>query len=250
MVYTVKQLSDLASVSIRTLHYYDAIDLLKPAAVGENGYRYYGEAAVVRLQQILFFKELGLGLVDIKTILDRPDFDVLQALETHKLSLQEKSQRLERLIQTVDKTLLHLKGNHKMKQKEFFAGFSEAKQKQYEQEIRQRYGDKAFEGVTDWNSYTPEQKATIKAESETIYHDLVAAMDQGYDSPAVQQIVARWNQHLRYFYEPSDERLAGLGHLYTEHPDFVATFRAMHPDLPDFFNQAIQYYVKHKPAKA
>ncbi|MGD0706837.1 MAG: MerR family transcriptional regulator [Anaerolineaceae bacterium] len=250
MVYTVKQLSDLAGVSIRTLHYYDAIDLLKPEAVGENGYRYYGDAAAVRLQQILFFKELGLGLVDIKAILDRPDFDVLQALETHKLSLQEKSQRLERLIQTVDKTLLHLKGKHKMKQKEFFAGFSEEKQKRYEQEIRQRYGEKAFEGVIDWNSYTPEQKAQIKAESEVIYHDLVAVMDQGYDGPVVQAIIARWHQHLRYFYEPSDERLSGLGRLYTEHPDFVAAFRAMHPDLPEFFNQAIQYYVKHKPAKA
>jgi MerR family transcriptional regulator, thiopeptide resistance regulator len=242
MAYTVKQLSKLAGVSIRTLHYYDEIGLLKPSAYGDNGYRYYGDEAVPRLQQILFFKELDFPLVEIRSILSSPDFDLLPALEKHRVSLQRRVARLERLIITIDKTTQHMKGKQEMKQEEYFEGFSEEKQQQYEQEIRQRYGEQALEGVTDWNSYTPDQKARIRAESEKIYRDLVANMDKGYASPEVQAIIARWHQHLRYFYEPSVERLRGLGQMYTEHPDFVATFTRMHPDLPNFLQQAIEYY--------
>jgi DNA-binding transcriptional MerR regulator len=245
-MYTVKQLSGLAGISPRTLHYYDEIGLLEPAAHGDNGYRYYGEEALLRLQQILFFKELDFSLDEIRAILAQPGFDVVHALQVHRQALLERVERLNRLIQTIDKTTLHLQGQQTMQKKEYFAGFSVEKQKQYEAEIRQRYGEKAFEGVTDWDSYTLEQKKRIKAESEAIYHDLVENMDKGYASPEVQKIIARWHQHLRYFYEPSTERLRGLGQMYTEHPEFVATFRAMHPDLPEFLNQAIQYYCREK----
>lgn len=244
MAYTVKQLADLAGVSIRTLHYYDQIGLLRPEAYGANGYRYYGESAILRLQQILFFKELDFSLEQIQAVIDRPDFDVLHALQSHRAALQRKSARLERLIQTIDTTILHLKGKTQMSKQQYFEGFSEEKQKQYEQEIRQRYGDQAFEGVTDWNSYTAEQKADIQAQSEAIYRDLAANMHKGPESPEVQQIIARWHQHLRYFYEPPVERLRGLAQLYTEHPDFVATFTRIHPDLPPFLRRAIEYYCR------
>jgi DNA-binding transcriptional MerR regulator len=254
-VYTVKQLSDLAGISPRTLHYYDEIGLLKPATHGDNGYRYYGEDCLPRLQQILFFKELDFSLDEIRIVLAQPGFDVVHALQVHRIALLERVERLNRLIQTIDKTTLYLtlvsapegvKDKFTMKNKEYFEGFSEEKQKQYEEEIRQKYGEKAFEGVTDWNSYTPEQKKRIIAESGAIYDDMAANMGKGYASPEVQQIIARWRQHLRYFYEPSTERLLGLGQMYTEHPEFVAKFRAIHPDLPEFLNQAIQYYCKDK----
>jgi DNA-binding transcriptional MerR regulator len=251
MVYTVKQLADLAGVSIRTLHYYDEIGLLKPTSYGENGYRNYDEQAVLRLQQILFFRELDFSLDEIKDILDRPEFDVLNALQAHKEALQQKAVRLNRLINTVDNTILHLKGELEMNQKNFFEGFSEEKQKEYEQEARQRYGDASVqESVDRWNRYTPEQKAKIKAESEAIYRDVLANMDRGYDSAEVQQAIARWHQHLRYFYEPSYERLMGLAQLYTEHPDFVATYQKMHPDMPQFLYKAIEYYCKDKTGNA
>ncbi len=245
-MYTVKQLSDLAGISPRTLHYYDEIGLLKPATHGDNGYRYYGEDCLPRLQQILFFKELDFSLEEIQTILAQPGFDVAHALQVHRQALLERVERLNRLIQTIDKTTLHLKGQQTMKKNEYFEGFSEEKQKQYEEEIRQKYGEKAFDGVTDWNSYTPDKKARIIAESAAIYDDMAANMGKGYASPEVQQIVARWHQHLRYFYEPSNERLLGLGQMYTEQPEFVAKFRAIHPDLPEFLNQAIQFYCKDK----
>ncbi len=106
MSYTVKQLSDLAGVSIRTLHYYDEINLLKPEAVGANGYRYYGDESLLKLQQILFYRELGLELSGITDIVNRPDFDVQTALESHRKSLQGRVERLNRLIATVDDTII------------------------------------------------------------------------------------------------------------------------------------------------
>lgn len=124
------------------------------------------------------------------------------------------------------------------------AGHDETKQKQYEQEIRQRYGEEAFKGVKDWNSYTPEEKARIKTENEAIYKAIVANMAKGFDSPEVQSQIAAWHNHLRYFYEPSVERLLGLADLYNDHPDFLATFKAFHPDLPEFLRKAIQFYCK------
>jgi MerR family transcriptional regulator, thiopeptide resistance regulator len=242
MTYTVKHLSALAGVSPRTLHYYDEIGLLKPASYGENGYRYYDETALLRLQQILFFKELEFPLEDIRDILNRPEFDMLHALQAHKTALQEKAARLKRLIDTVDTTILHLKGKTDMNDQQYFEGFSEEKQKQYAEEIRQRYGNRAFEGVTDWNSYTPQQKAAIKAESEAIYRDLAANMDKDPASPEVQQIIARWHQHLRYFYEPTIERLLGLPDLYIEHPDFQATFNRIRPGIPEYMKKAVTVY--------
>ena len=178
MSYTVKQLADLAGVSPRTLHYYDQIGLLRPEKVARNGYRCYDDLAMLRLQQILFFKELGFSLEQIREIMDQPGFNLQQALQLHKAGLQERLERLKRLIATVDRTILNLEGAYPMNKRQYFEGFSEEKQKRYEQEIRQRYGDKAFEGVTDWNSYTPQQKAAIQAESEAIYADLAEILDQ------------------------------------------------------------------------
>ena len=116
-MYTVKQLSTLAGVTPRTLHHYDQIDLLKPESVGENGYRYYGETSLLRLQQILFYRELGFSLESIREMLGRPEFQILDALEEHRESLQGRVRRLERLIQTVDKTIHHLKGENIMSPK-------------------------------------------------------------------------------------------------------------------------------------
>src|SRR5678815_5477992 len=101
-MYTVKQLSDLADITVRTLHHYDEIDLLKPSKVGANGYRYYDDAALLRLQQILFYREIGLELMQIKDILDSPDFDLLSALRSHRAAIQEKTKRLNSLISTID----------------------------------------------------------------------------------------------------------------------------------------------------
>lgn len=243
-MYTVKQLSQLAGVSVRTLHYYDEIGLLKPSSVGENGYRHYSDENLFRLQQILFFREMDLDLLQIKKILDNKQFDSITALQSHRQMLQEKVTRLQTLIQTVDTTIMHLIGEVNMSKKKIFEGFSEEKQKQYEQQAMKEYGeDSVRQSIKLWNSYTEAQKEQIKQEGSAIYLDLAANMGKGIESLEVQATLGRWHQHLRHFYEPSLEVLRGLGNSYNEHPDFNATFTAIHPDLPAFLQKAITYYV-------
>lgn len=242
-MYTVKQLSELAGVTIRTLHYYDEIDLLKPSQVGENGYRYYEDADLYRLQQILFYREMDIGLLQIREIIDNPAFDQMEALQTHRRVLQDKINRLLRLIRTVDSTIMHLVGEVDMSKKQLFAGFDEEKQKQYEKEAIEQYGeDSVKESNRRWKNYTKQDKERILAEGNAVYNDLAEAMPQGPESPAVQAILVRWHQHIRYFYEPTIEVLRGLGQLYSEQPEFVATFEKFHPDLPAFLPQAINHY--------
>src|SRR5512145_238650 len=119
-MFTVKQLSKLAGVTPRTLHHYDDIGLLKPSRIGDNGYRYYGEEALLRLQQILFYRELDFPLEDIRKIMGRRDFDVLGALQSHKEALGRQVERLNRLLNTVDNTINHLKGKKIMNEKSLF----------------------------------------------------------------------------------------------------------------------------------
>ncbi len=242
-MYTVKQLSELAGVSIRTLHYYDEIALLKPSAVGDNGYRYYGEEALYRLQQILFFREMDLGLLQIKDMVDNQDFDLVAALNQHRDALQAKIDRLQNLIQTVDSTILHLVGEVEMSKKQLFTAFNEEEEKRYAQEAAEAYGEERVrESYKRWNSYSQQQKQQIGEEGNAVYADLIEAMPKGADSPDVQAILVRWHQHLRYFYEPTPEILRGLGQLYNSHPDFIANFQKLHPDLPAFLEQAIAVY--------
>lgn len=245
MVHTVKQLADLAGVSRRTLHYYDEIGLLHPSEKRENGYRYYDDTAVMRLQQILFFRELGLSLDEIGTAVAAPDFDLLQSLQTHRHALQQRAKRLESLIQTIDKTIDHLEGNIEMNTNDFFAGFDEATQKRYEEEAAERWdADEVRATSQRWNNYSAYQKKQIMDEGNVIYVDLLGEMEKGasVDAPEVQQIIGRWHQHMRYFYEPSVERLRGLGWGYANDPAFAAFYEKIHPDMPQYISQAITVY--------
>jgi len=243
MVYTVKQLAMLAGVSVRTLHYYDEIGLLKPSAVGENNYRYYDETAVLRLQQILLFREMAFSLREIQTILDQPDFDLVQALQTHRQTLEQRAKQLDELLHTIDQTIMHLKGEIQMNTEDLFAGFDEETQQRYEQEAYERYDPEIVRAsVQRWKNYDADQKAQIGAEGEAVYRDLLAHMDEGPDSTAVQQIIARWHQHLRYFYEPTEEIMLGLAQGYEEDPAFAAFYEKLHPDMPRFLRQAIEHY--------
>lgn len=243
MAYTVKQISELAGVSVRTLHYYDEIGLLEPSWVGENGYRYYHDEAVFRLQQILFFRELDLSLDEIKTILDQPDFDLVRALQVHRAGIEAKIRRLNGLINTIDSTIMYFTGEVEMSKPKLFEGFSEEEEKRYTQEAREKWGAEEVDAsYKRWNRYTPEKQAAIKAEGGAIYQELATMTDQDPASPAVQQVIGRWHQHMRHFYEPSVERLRGLGQLYVEHPDFARNFRQIHPNLPEFMQSAIEHY--------
>ena len=246
MKYTIKQLAQLAGISIRTLHYYDEIGLLSPARKRGNNYRSYSDSDLVALQQILIYRELGLPLEQIRRILHSPSFDALQALEEHKAALERRALQTHTLIRTVENTIAHLKGRIEMDNKEMFLGFTDEEQKKYDKEARELWGDAEVEPtVKRWNSYSKEKQQHILAEGSEIYKSLAANMPKGPDSPEVQALIARWHQNLRYFYEPSKDRLLGLAQMYDDNPGFQKTFRKFHPDLATFMKQAVEIYVKN-----
>lgn len=126
MAYTVKQVAALSGVSVRTLHFYDETDLLRPAYVGTNGYRFYEEPQLLTLQQILFYRELGLELKQIKQVLGRAEFERVAALQSQRQVLEEQLTRTRSLLGTIDNTIAHLKGQKQMTTEEMFVGFSVA----------------------------------------------------------------------------------------------------------------------------
>jgi DNA-binding transcriptional MerR regulator len=245
MSYTVNKLSKLAGVSVRTLHYYDEIGLLKPDAIRSNGYREYGDQAVLKLQQILFYRELDLSLEEIKAMVSRPDFDAVAALEAHRVSLQGRAARLERLIQTVDDTLLHMKGLKEMSPKQLFTAFSDEEQEKYAREAEQMY-DPAIvkESNRKFKTLSTAEKQRIFDEGNQIYADMVAAMPTGVASQEVQVIVERWRKHMDYFWTPNLEQLNGLAEVYNSDPRFKANFDRIDARLAEFMREAVGEYVK------
>ena len=119
----VKEVADLVGISVRTLHHYNEIDLLIPDEITEAGYRIYSQENLQQLQQILFFRELGFPLKKIKVIIHEPTFNKEEALGLHRRSLLEKRKKIGWLLETIDKTLLNMKGEMEMSDKEKFAGF-------------------------------------------------------------------------------------------------------------------------------
>ena len=147
MEYTIKKLAALAGVSTRTLRYYDEVGILKPARINSSGYRIYGKNEVDRLQQILFYRELDVGLNEIKEILLSPDFNETNSLKEHYEKLLERRQQLDILISNVKKTILTKEGKMDMSDNEKFEGFKEKlisdNEKRYGKEIREKYGEEA-----------------------------------------------------------------------------------------------------------
>jgi MerR family transcriptional regulator, thiopeptide resistance regulator len=243
-MFTVKQLSKMAGVTPRTLRHYDDIGLLKPSRVGDNGYRYYGEEALLKLQQILFYRELDFPLDDIKKIMRSRDFDVLGALQSHKDALQIQAVRLNRLLITVDNTIQHIKGEKIMSQKGLFEGFSEEEQEKYALEAEQLYDPETVrESNRKWKGYSTAKKEAIMAEGRQIYQDMVTAMPKGASSDKAQAVVEHWRKHMDFFWTPNLEQLLGLANEYNNNPRFKANFNKMNPRLAEFMLDAVKVYV-------
>jgi DNA-binding transcriptional MerR regulator len=243
-MFTVKQLSKMAGVTPRTLHHYDDIGLLKPSRIGDNGYRYYGEEALLKLQQILFYRELDFSLEEIGKVMGRRDFDLLGALQNHKDALQKQAVRLNRLLATVDNTIQHIKGEKLMSQKGLFEGFSEEEQEKYALEAEQLYDPETVrESNRKWKTYSAAKKEAVMAEGKQIYQDMVAAMPKGASSVQVQAIIERWHKHMDYFWTPNLDQLLDLANGYNDDPRFKANFDKMHPKLAEFMREAVKVYV-------
>jgi DNA-binding transcriptional MerR regulator len=247
-MYKVKEVAALSGVSVRTLHYYDEIGLLKPESISPAGYRLYSDENLQRLQQILFFKEMGFELLEIKNILDHPGFERTRALELHREVLMAKKRRLEEMIRTVDKTLESLKGGIPMEQRELFEGFDmseiEKYQTQYAEEARERWGKEIVdESLKRTSRYTASDWAAIMARQNEIYHKVIAGMDKGPADPQVQQAVAELRQHITdNFYDCTLEIFRGLGDLYVSDPRFTANIDKYKEGLASFLREAMHIY--------
>ena len=141
MSHTVSRLARIAGVSVRTLHRYDRIGLLKPTARSGAGYRLYGEQDRLRLQQILFYRELDVPLGRIREILDAPGFDLVAALASHRAVLEERARRIAVLIRTIDRTTASLQGERAMlTDDELYEGFPKEKVEAWKAEAQERWG--------------------------------------------------------------------------------------------------------------
>ena len=246
-MFTVKQLSKLAGVTPRTLHHYDAIGLLKPACLGENGYRYYDDESMLRLQQILFYRELDLPLAEIKKIMTHRDFTVIAALESHRRELESQVLRLTTLIQTVENTILHLQGEKEMSNKQIFTGFSDEEQEKNAAEAEKMYDPETVRASNrKWKAYSSDQKKRILDEGNQIYVEMVDSIPLGADSPQVQALVERWRTHMNYFWTPALNQLLGLAEVYVNDPRFKANFDKLDPNLADFMYLAVSHYISGK----
>ena len=243
MEYTVKDVADLAGVSVRTLHYYDEIGLLSPSRLARNGYRSYGSSELFRLQQILILRELGFELKQIAVLLDDRDHDPIRALHQHRKALEQEIERLRVLVATIDNTVARLQGGVQMDEREIFRGLTSEEQERYKQEAIERWGEEQVSSSYRlWDSYSEQEQQQIMEQGNAIYSELAGSINLGPEHPQTQSLIARWHRHLRYFYEPSIERLRGLGEMYVHSPEFADRFRDLHPDLPEFMRTAIQVY--------
>jgi DNA-binding transcriptional MerR regulator len=248
MAYTVTKLAKISGVSVRTLHWYDEVGLLKPAYYGANGYRYYEEEQLLILQQILFFRELGFELKLIQKVLERGDFDKMVALSSHRQVLQKNLERTKKLIKTIDKTIEHLKGRRKMNEEEIYYGFSKEQQAEYEKQLIERFGAKMEETIAEsrqkvknWSKADWEKS---RQEFDAICRDLVKLMNLKVDSQEVQAVIRRHYQWIKKFWTPNRESYAGHSQLVLS--DLSKAYETYHPKLPKFAAEAIQIFAKRE----
>ncbi len=243
MPYTIKEIADLAGVTTRTLRYYDEIGLLDPANTGDNGYRYYDQGSLLRLQQILFFRELDVPLKDIQFIMSRPEFNLLSALEEHRASLQNRAKRLDQLIDTVDQTILTIQGEWNMTAKEYFEGFDET---QYDQEAKERWGDtpKYAQSQKKWASYSQAQKDSIKEEGGRLTVRMVSEdTNASPDDSDVQTAIGEYHAYInKYFYDCEVSFLRGLADGWVSDPRFAANYERVREGGAEFVRKAVHLY--------
>ena len=246
---TVNELATLAGVSVRTLHHYHGIGLLLPALVGDNGYRYYGTAELVRLQQILFFRELEFPLARIRRLLDDPAFDAAAAYRDHRRLLVARRGQLDRLIATLDDELI-LEGDDDMTTSDtpMYGRFTETEMEALRAEARARWGEtdawRQSEALT--RDMGPADFQRTNAEMATIMEALVRAMPEGTAAPAVQEQIGRYRAWLGQF-APVDEVFGYWADMYVDDDRFAETFRQYHPDLPVFLRDAMHASLGDRP---
>lgn len=247
MEYSIKALADLAGLTPRTLRWYHKEKLLQPSRISEAGYRLYGTAEVDRLQQILFYRELGLELAQIRRILDDPDFDWEEALRGHLIALEERRARLGALIQTVKNTL---RGGYSMSDREKFEAFKQdalrENEEKYGEEIRQKYGEEMVEASNQYFLNLSEADHNqMNALDEEIHFRLAASVSRGLEPTGdegrvIADLHRRWLTITMGSYSPATHVV--LGEMYVADERFKAYYDDMVPGCAAFLRDAIVAY--------
>lgn len=249
MEYTIQKLSRLAGISTRTLRYYDEIGILKPARINSSGYRIYGQKEVDLLQQIMFYREMGVNLDTIKDIISSKDFDELEALNHHLTKLLAQKQQLELLIDNVTKTMEYKKGMISMQDKEKFEGFKkklvEDNEQKYGKEIREKYGDdQVEESNRKMLNMTKEQYDQFEKLSQEVLDTLEEAYATGDPAGELAQKVADLHrQWLGFTWKTySKEAHAGVAQMYVDDQRFTEYYDKRQPGLAQFLRDAVMIY--------
>lgn len=256
MEYTIQKLGVLAGVSTRTLRYYDQIGLLKPARINSSGYRIYGQREVDRLQQILFYRELGVGLEEIRELVTSPAFDADLALKEHHRNLLEKREQLDMLIANVEMTLAQREGKLTMSDKQKFEGFKQKliddNEQLYGEEIRAKYGkEKVEKANSKIKNMTEQQYAEIEQLASDIHSTLAAALATGDPAGELAQQAAdlhrRW---LSYYWDSyTKEAHAGVAQMYVDDPRFTSYYDKVNPGAAVFLRDAVLIYTGQQQEK-
>lgn len=250
MEYTVKQLAVLSGISVRTLHHYHQIGLLIPVRFSDAGYRLYGPTEVDRLQQILFYRELGLALSEISALLDDPNFDRKAALQNHLSALKAQQTRLNALILTVEKTIQQETGGIQMTDPEKFEGFKaaliEENEAHYGNEIRSKYGDETVDQTNaKIGSMTPGQYEERKQLEQKILTELEQAV-LNHDTPDretgkhLATLHRQWLSYTWSQYSPAAHK--GLAQMYVCDERFTAYYDRNVPGCATFLRDAILFH--------
>lgn len=252
MEYSIKELSEIAGISARTLRYYDKIGLLKPSLVRESGYRYYGGKELELLQQILFYKERGLKLKQIAEILYGGDFDIMTALYSHLEELERQQARINSMITTVKKTIASMKGEIIMSNEEKFESFKkdmiQKNEEMYGEEIRDKYGDEEVEAANQkMLNMSKEDYEHFRALEEEIKESLKAAV-RASESPKEESGKKITGLHKEWLHmtwkQYTPEAHKGIAQMYEADSRFTQCYDEEISGCARFLNEAINYWAE------
>lgn len=247
--HSIGNLSRLAGVSIRTLRYYDKLGLLKPSVRAESRYRYYGEDELLRLQQILFYKELDFPLKEIKAILDDPDFDVLKALKSHKAALKKRRGRIEKLLDTIDKTINKLEEGTMLKPEELYEGIPKEKAEAWRNEAVEKWGEESVQNSeTSLRKMSKEDFKQLKDDFAANIRRLAGMRNEDPESEAVQAEIAKHYRFIEKFWgrKPEPKAYKSLGQLYINDNRYTKVDGKPNPKFAEFMSKAMSYFVEKK----
>jgi len=233
--------------------YYDESGILKPARINSSGYRIYGQAEVDRLQQILFYRELGVSLASIKDIVTDPAFDAVKALREHRARLLEKRERLDLLIASVDKTIAYEEGEREMSDQEKFAAFKQKmideNEQKYGKEIREKYGEEVVDKSNQkFGAMSKEQYEESVRLGQEVLDTLYAAFKTGDPSGELAQKAADLHRRWLCFYWDSytKEAHAGVAQMYVDDERFTAFYDKEQSGAAAFLRDAVFIYTGMK----